>query len=312
MSLTMLKPISKASTLKLLIKSLRARSAASFSPRIPLDAWDSHMHVTDPASFPIASSATYTPHMAPLSEALKNAARLSLPNLVFVQPSTYGTDNGCLLNSLAHVTPARGRGVIVFDVNQTGLDQLKRWHNLGVRGVRVNLKSVKSEITPEELRKLLKQYIDAIRPLKTWALQLFIDMAIIPQLEPVVAELDGSVKIVIDHLGSPTEVKSNLYDMPGWEDLVKMMRNSNIFVKLSAPYRISDDPQYNDLEALTKELLSSRGGNGVVFASDWPHTRYEGVDVSPWIERCLEWCGNDTPAKNKVFRDNAKALWDVD
>jgi predicted TIM-barrel fold metal-dependent hydrolase len=63
---------------------------------------------------------------------------------------------------------------------------------------------------------------------------------------------------------------------------------------------------------LTKELLKVRGGDGVVFASDWPHTRFEGMDIKPWVEQCLEWCGDDDVLAKKLFRDNAKVLWDVD
>ena len=268
------------------------------------------MHVTDPARFPIASSATYTPHTATLDQALENASRLSLPNLVFVQPSTYGTDNSCLLDALKRVTPAHGRGVVVFDPSTTPLEQLWEWHAVGVRGVRVNLKSVGISMESTALLELLRRYVNAIRPLGTWSLQLFVDMSIVVHLEPIVNELDG-VKLVIDHLGSPTEVKDQLTDMPGWESLQRMMRNKHVFVKVSAPYRISKDPQYHNLERLTKALLDIRGGSGVVFASDWPHTRFEGVDVQPWVERCLEWCQNDKELQSKLFRDNAHTLWDV-
>ncbi|MCJ1415473.1 hypothetical protein MMC32_001805 [Xylographa parallela] len=277
---------------------------------LPPGSWDSHMHVTDPRLFPIASSATYTPHTATLDQALENASRLSLPNLVFVQPSTYGTDNSCLLDALKRVTPARGRGVVVFDPSTTSLAQLRAWHAVGVRGVRVNLKSVGTSMESTALLELLRRYMNAIRPLGTWSLQLFVDLSIVDQLELLANELNG-VKLVIDHLGSPTEVKDQLVEMPGWEALQRMMRNEHVFVKVSAPYRISKDPQYHDLEGLTKALLDVRRGDGVVFASDWPHTRFEGVDVQPWVQRCLEWCQNDVELQSKLFRNNARALWDV-
>ncbi|MCJ1396215.1 hypothetical protein MMC18_009104 [Xylographa bjoerkii] len=282
-------------------------STASF---LPPGSWDSHMHVTDPTKYPISSSATYKPHAATLEQALENASCLSLPNLVFVQPSTYGTDNSCLLDALEHVTPAHGRGVVVFDPSTTTLKQLWEWHSIGVRGVRVNMKSVGTNMEPRALLELFRRYMDAIRPLETWVLQLFIDLSIADHLEPIIDELD-SVKLVIDHLGSPTEITDHLADMPGWESLQRMMRNEHVFVKVSAPYRISRDPQYHDLEGLTKALLDVRGGDGVVFASDWPHTKFEGVSVQPWVERCLEWCQNDKELQSKLFRDNARVLWDV-
>ncbi|MCJ1403863.1 hypothetical protein MMC11_007086 [Xylographa trunciseda] len=293
-----------------LVRRRLTSSYSSIASSLPPGSWDSHMHVTDPTKFPISSSATYTPHAASLEQALVNASRLSLPNLVLVQPSTYGIDNSCLLDALEHMTPAHGRGVVVFDPKITTLEQLWEWHGHGVRGVRVNLKSVGTKMESMALQELLRRYMEAIRPLKTWALQLFVDLSVADQLEPIVDELDG-VKLVIDHLGSPAEVKDRLPDMAGWESLRRMMRNENVFVKVSAPYRISKDPQYQDLEGLTKALLDERGGDGVVFASDWPHTKFEGVNVQPWVERCLEWCQNDKEVQDKLFRDNARVLWDV-
>jgi predicted TIM-barrel fold metal-dependent hydrolase len=93
---------------------------------------------------------------------------------------------------------------------------------------------------------------------------------------------------------------------------MRMMQHPNFFVKVSAPYRVSKNETWRDLEPLTKELLKARGGDGVVFASDWPHTRFEDMDIKPWVEQCLEWCGDDAVLAKKLFRDNAKVLWDVD
>jgi predicted TIM-barrel fold metal-dependent hydrolase len=282
------------------------------SRSVPPGAWDSHMHVADPQKFPLSASATYKPHAALLPDALQNASRLALPNLVLVQPSTYGTDNACLLDALHRLGPARARGVVAFDPATTPLATLREWHAAGVRGVRVNLKSVQREVEPGALRAELQSYLDAIRPLETWVLELFVDMAVVPQLEPLLGELGGATKLAVAHLGAPAEVRAELADMPGWTELVRMMQNPNFFVKVSAPYRVSRDETWRDLEPLTKELLKARGGDGVVFASDWPHTRFEDMDIKPWVEQCLEWCGDDAVLAKKLFRDNAKVLWDVD
>ncbi|KAF2460568.1 amidohydrolase [Lineolata rhizophorae] len=277
---------------------------------VPSDAWDSHMHVIDPVNFPLSRSATYTPHTALLAEALENAAKLQLPNLVLVQPSPYGLDNSCLLDALDRVGPDRGRGVVAFDPASTSLQTLRDWHERGVRGVRVNLKSVGREMEPKALVEMLRSYVEAIRPLRSWVLELFVDMSVVPHLEPVQAELDG-IKLVLAHLGAPARLKWPLHDMPGWSHFRKFMENPDFYVKVSAPYRLSKDPEFRDLEGLVKESLGARGGNAVLFASDWPHTRFEAVDVQPWITKCLEWCGRDQALRDKLFRDNAKILWDV-
>jgi predicted TIM-barrel fold metal-dependent hydrolase len=51
-------------------------------------------------------------------------------------------------------------------------------------------------------------------------------------------------------------------------------------------------------------------GDRVVFASDWPHTRFDGLDVKPFVERCLQWTDEAGLTEN-VFTVNAKKLWDV-
>ncbi|KAI9726997.1 MAG: hypothetical protein M1834_008579 [Cirrosporium novae-zelandiae] len=289
---------------------LYSRGISSVSmTTVPRGAWDSHLHVTDPEIFPISSKATYKPHSALLPQAFDNARRLNLPNLVFVQPSTYGIDNACLLDALRKVGPLNGRGVIVIDPKTIKLETLRMYHTLGVRGVRINLKSVSTKMAPKELTDMLRLHAEAIRPLRTWALQLYLDMELLDEIGDFLTDL--SMKVVLDHFGTPKELTSDLSKIPGWKAMCKFMEHPEAYVKISAPYRMSKDPQFKDLEAIAKELLSMRNGEGVVFASDWPHTRFEGVDVVPFVERCLEWCADNVQLRERLFRDNAKRLWDV-
>ena len=267
------------------------------------------MHVTDPVRFPISKNATYKPHLATLSSALANARQTNLPNLVFVQPSTYGTDNACLLHALKTVGLSRGRGVVVIDPEQINFDTLNEWHALGVRGVRLNLKSVNKKLPREELARVLRAYAGVVRPMKTWALQLYVDLAIMDDIEPLLPEL--GIKVVFDHYGHPSSLTPPLSEIPGWNALLRMMQSHLVYVKISAPYRLSKDPEYKDLEVMSKELFRVREGRRVVFASDWPHTRFEEVDITPFVKNCLEWCGGDEKLTNNLFRDNARELWDI-
>jgi len=281
---------------------------------VPSGAWDSHMHVCEPSLFPLSASAKYQPHAATLTEAHTIiGTKLGLRKLVFVQPSTYGNDNVCLLDALAKVGPSMGRGVVVFDPASTSLEQLKKWHQIGVRGVRVNLKSVSRVMEPEEFQATLLAYANAIRPMKTWVLQLYVDLAMMKQVEPLMERLD--VKVVIDHFGSPEKGRlmpaGKLSEMQGWDSLLAFMKHPTAFVKISGPYRFSNDPEFKDIEPLAKELFAIRGGKGCVFASDWPHTRFESVDISPWVDRCVEWCESDAQLLESLFRYNAEELWDV-
>lgn len=293
-------------------KELKMSATTQSRQLIPSSSWDSHIHVCEPSLFPLSSSAKYQAHTATLAEVQTAVCtNLGLQKLVFVQPSTYGNDNSCLLDALKKVGSSMGRGVVVFDPATTSLEQLREWHRIGVRGVRVNLKSVGKTMDPKEFQASLLAYANAIRLMKSWVLELYIELEMVEQVVPMMEQLD--VKVVIDHFGSPKRGElmpaGKLSEMRGWDSLLKFMTFPNAYVKISGPYRVSLDPEFHDLEPLAKELFAVRGGKGCVFASDWPHTQFEGVEISPWLERCIEWCESDTHLLDLLFKENADELW---
>lgn len=280
---------------------------------VPDGAWDAHMHVTDLDQFPTekAGKANYKPHSSTLDEARQSAKRLSIPNLAFTQTSTYGLDNSCLLWCLKQVTPSHGRGVVVIDPDTVTQKQLEDWHASGVRGVRINLKSIGAEPSAEDLRSLLKSVDAVIAPMKTWAIHVYADMAYMEVLQTIVGDLQS--KICIDHMGSPEKGMpgSQICESPSWKALKSMLVRDNVFVKISAPYRFHETGDWSQLEQPVRELLACREGRGGVFASDWPHTRFESTDIKPWVDLCLDWCGSDDALRLRLFRENAEELYDV-
>lgn len=277
---------------------------------IPVDSWDSHIHVTEPHRFPSSKDALYSPHEATFEQANENASRLQLPKLVFVQPSPYGTDNSCLLDGLQRMGPQHARGVVVCEPDTTTEDTLAHWHTLGVRGVRINLKSVHRHVSKQDFLLQLRKYIDLIRPLRTWSICIYANLSQVSYLESIVKDHD-SVNVVLDHFGGPPELHNDMQQFHGWTDLLKLMRQDNVFIKISAPYRFTHGAVFRPAESAVKQLLNVRSGRGVVFASDWPHTRFEGVDISPFVQKCLDWCEGDQKTADALFRDNAERLWDV-
>ncbi|PVH79997.1 TIM barrel metal-dependent hydrolase [Cadophora sp. DSE1049] len=275
----------------------------------PEGSWDSHIHIIDPQKYPFPANIPRTPHSGTMSGALVNASRLSLPNMVFVQVSTYGNDNTWILDALKEVGPYRSRGVVAFDPDTIDSETLQQWHDLGVRGVRLNLRSTGTKLSKDEIQSALRKYAERLRPMKTWSIGLYADMAMLDHVQPLVSEL--GVNIVLEHFGSPAALPLDPVKEPGWDALQKMMQDPRVFAKISAPYIFSKDPEFKDLETLVKSLLSMRNGEGVVFASDWPHTQSKGYDAMPFLEKCMEWCGEDEELQKKLFRDNAKRLWDV-
>jgi predicted TIM-barrel fold metal-dependent hydrolase len=289
--------------------SCRHRFFNSSSKHTPPEgSWDSHIHIIEPKKYPLPKNVK-APHEGTMAQALTNAERLGLPNMVFVQISTYGNDNTWVLDALKEVGPARGRGVVGFDPEHIDSQTLQQWHDLGVRGVRLNLRSSRTTLSKTEIQTVLRKYAEKLRPMKTWSIGLYADMEVLDHVQPLVSELQ--VKIVLEHFASPAFLPLDPAKQPGWDALNRMMEDSRVYVKISAPYLFSKDSEFKDLESLAKSLLSMRNGAGVVFASDWPHTQSRGYDAKPFMDRCMEWCNGDEELQKKLFRDNAKDLWDI-
>lgn len=280
--------------------------------RMPPGSWDSHMHILDAERYPLSSTAVYRPSKHTVPQAVAFECSVGASNVVIVQPSIYGNDNSCLLDALHVFGPTRARGVVAFDALSTPLATLREWHAMGVRGVRLNVQSTGQTISREDMETILRRHADAVRPLG-WVIQLYIPLAMVKILEEIVPTLDA--KICIDHMGSPNLASSRFtgssldpYSLEGFGSLVRLLRNGNIYVKMSAPYRLTKHQNYiEDVELIARELLEA-APTRVVFATDWPHTRFEGLDIKPWIEHVMEWCG-DQELRDRVFRINAEELW---
>jgi predicted TIM-barrel fold metal-dependent hydrolase len=209
--------------------------------RLPARSWDSHMHIVEPARFPVSPTAVYKPTPHTLAEALAFESELGFENFVFVQPSVYETNNACLLDALKKLGPSRARGVVAVDPATVKPETLNKWHDLGVRALRINLQSVRKVMDKTELEETLRQHAELARP-RNWIIELYLPLRMIWMLESILPPL--GVRICIDHFGSP-ELPSwgyisrfNPYTLDGFSSLISLLRNGKTYVKLSAPYRL--------------------------------------------------------------------------
>lgn len=272
------------------------------------------MHIVDPVRYPLSSTAVYRPSPHTVSQAVAFETSIGASKLVVVQPSIYGNDNSCLLDALRALGPARARGVVAFDPDTTPLSTLKEWHRLGVRAVRINLQSTGHTMDQDEMESVLRRYADAVRPLG-WVIQLYIPLSTVKVLEHIVPTL-GGVRICIDHMGSPDLSSSRMssldpYSLDGFGSLVRLLQGGSTYIKMSAPYRLGKGGRdfIKPVESLAREIIRVAGRKRAVFASDWPHTRFEGLDIRPWIQHVLAWCDGDRALVERIFRDNAEELW---
>jgi predicted TIM-barrel fold metal-dependent hydrolase len=287
----------------------------TLAQRLPVDTWDGHMHFIDPKRYSLAKGAAYVPSIHSVWDAVTFEDTVGMKNVVAVQPSIYGNDNSAMLDAMKALGPERSRGVVVLDESTIQSETLHEWHALGVRGVRLNLSSTGQTPDIEVLKNTLRRYADIVQPLG-WMVQIYVSMDLLPALESIIKSLD--VKICFDHFANPSKPSNpsprspstpfDPYSITGFSSLIRMLQYGNTFVKFSAPYRM--DLENDQLEAVALEILRVQNDR-VVFATDWPHTRFEGLDIKAFQEDCLGWA-EDAGCVEKVFSLNAKTLWDVE
>jgi 2-pyrone-4,6-dicarboxylate lactonase len=239
--------------------------------------WDCHAHVIEDGDrYPLSPDRSYNPPAAPLQSYIELLDRRGLNRGVLVQPSVYGFDNSCLLDALDR---ADGRllGVAVPAPDSTP-GQLEAMHRRGVRGVRCNLLNPAGLDTATVIR-----WQPVLRELG-WHVALHLATLGMSVLHAYLDRFD--VPVVIDHMGRPK---------PGRVDptspLVDLVRAGACFVKLSAPYRLSDAaPPWHDVTPLARALLGANPA-ACLWATDWPHTDTRAVVREDDVFEALDdWC----------------------
>jgi len=278
----------------------------------PPHACDCHVHVIGPKTrFPLAPMRRYTPKDATVRELAAMLGRLGLERVVLVQPSFYATDNACLVDAMTRLPAARGIAVLAPGSSPAALDAL---HERGVRGLRINiatsgtapLETIKDEIATAA--KLCARH--------GWHVQLFVAAAAIEPLAPVLKALP--VDSVFDHFGliAPDDVSGAL------RALQDLLASGKTWVKISAAYRISGDPNDPRIGPLARALCEANPER-IVWGTDWPHTprhhlhrgpRDEEIPFRPMNTRGLlnllpRWL-KDEALVQRVLVDNPAKLYD--
>jgi len=226
----------------------------------PPGSCDAHVHVFAPDSAGhLAARRSYTPHLVTHEQYSGLAERLGLERAVLVQPSVLGTNNSALLSALSE-HPDLWRGIVVIP---PGLPdrELADLHMRGVRGTRIN------RINPGGLE--LTDIAALGRRLEPfgWHIQLQINIEEIQDLSALARQCP--VPLVIDHLGF-ARPEAGAKAGP-FQSLLREVEEGRLWVKLSAPYRLSRSKDYEDLLPLIDALVAARPDR-LLWATDWPHT----------------------------------------
>lgn len=234
---------------------------------LPADACDCHTHVVgDPRAWPMVPDRHYTPGPAPVGALKEHLRRVGLQRTVIVQPSFYGTDNGCMLEALDQLQGA-GRGVAVVE-DAIASAALQDLHLRGVRGLRVNVESAGIR-DPHAVEAALRRWADRIAPLG-WHLQVYAAPAALAALAEFLAALP--VPVVLDHFAMIPAATPP--DDATAKRLLGLVGSGRSYVKLSAPYRVAADWPASNVDALAQAFLAANPQR-VLWGSDWPHTNRE-------------------------------------
>ena len=277
-------------------------------PRIPLPpaACDTHAHVFGPAArFPFAADRSYTPPDAPLEKYLAMLDTLGFARGVLVQGSAHGADNSAMLDALARC-PERLRGVAVAD-RDVPPAELRRWHALGVRGLRFNhffrdgQLHYRGGVTLETARMLAPLMKEL-----GWHLQLWIDVKDLPETIPILQSLE--LPVVIDHMGR-TDARAGTATA-GFQSLLRLLGAGGCWVKLSGPHRISRNaPDYPDAQPFQQALVAENPEQ-LIWGGDWPHPRMDDAmpEVGHLLDLFQEWTP-DAAIRRRILAANPARLY---
>ncbi|HEY5306276.1 MAG TPA: amidohydrolase family protein [Pseudolabrys sp.] len=278
---------------------------------VPAGACDCHTHIFGPVEkFPFSGKRLYTPGDASIDDLKALHRALHIDRVVIVHPSPYGSDNSCTVDAVRKIGE-RARGVAVID-DSTPARELADMHAAGIRGVRVNLESY-GESDPAVAGRQLLQVAERVAPLG-WHVQTFTNLSILAALHDTILALPTT--LVIDHFGRPKAALGTA--QPGFAEMLALLRSGKVYVKISAPYRISQQPHYPDATPIARAMIEANPDR-VIWGTDWPHpggVRRDPAASEPFrpedngmaLDRLAGWTKNRTELQ-KILVDNPARLY---
>ena len=281
-----------------------------FNPRKPKTifpplACDSHAHICGPiARYPYYERRIYTPADTLLPDYERMLETIGVERAVLVQGSIYGTDNTVLLEALKNGGGRfRGVAVVAPDVSEA---ELRKLHDAGVRGVRMNIvdtKDNKGVLPMATLLPLAKK----IKPFG-WHVEFLLHVDEFPDLDRTLA--DFPVPVSFGHLGYMRTEKP--ITTPGFQALRRLLKTGRAWVKLTAPYRISPNPMpHADTNTFAHALVEANperivwGSDGGHIMLNWKIPRPNDGDIADLLAAWVP----DAATRGKILVENPAALY---
>jgi len=272
--------------------------------RIPPGTIDCHAHIFGTAEeYSLSPSRGYTPPAATLESYQQlHRALGGIEKAVLTQPSVYGTDNSCMLDT---VDKMQGKFLAIVEVDATVTDaELEHFHSRGARGVRVNL--VDKGGNPFEDARALQKFTERIKDMG-WHLEVLINVHKFDDLRVTMNKM--AVDVSFGHLGYMKT--DNPIDNPGFQDFLNLLRDGNCWAKLTGTYRIttSSETPYNDVIPYARALIEANEDR-IVWGTDWPHPTFKGnmPNDGALLDQLADWAPDEVLRK-KILVDNPQSLY---
>jgi predicted TIM-barrel fold metal-dependent hydrolase len=275
---------------------------------------DCHIHIVGPIGrYRQVPTRTYQAAEAPLAALKAHGAARAVTRFVVVQASFYGSDNTLLLESLDALA-GEGRGVAVIDP-ATPEALLADLAKRGVRGLRLNLYSTAAGRELWHIDGLFTPLAESAAGMG-WHVEVIAGIDVLLDAADLIAR--SRVPVVIDHYGlyghaTPQSERGRA--------LLDFFRLPNVWIKLSAPYRVSDDPLCTRPDPAWLAAIVAAAPNRCVWGSDWPHSPlhpqqgradlqlpYRPLSYATLVDNFLTALGHDAAAQT-IMIDNPARLY---
>lgn len=278
----------------------RSLQPAAVLPRaLPPGACDSHVHVYEPRHTMPSALAANARHLAGQDHRQLFALHRQhgIARCVVVQSAAYGFDN----HWVAQALQAGGGQYVGVALAPTDAPdaQLLRLADAGFRGVRFNFMR---HLPGADLAHAI-----ALTPRLAHAglhLQLHCESDLLAQLAAPLAR--SAVPVVIDHMGRVDARLGAAH--PHFQALRALLRQPNVFVKLSGIDRIDPAPPYTAGIALARALLAEFPGQ-CLWGTDWPHPNHQHVPDDGQLIRSLDAIAPTAAALQDLLVDTPARLY---
>ena len=269
-------------------------------------ACDAHFHIFgDPKRYTYEKELRYAPPLATADDYAVFRDLVGIQRMVMVQPSCFGKDNSCQLDAAAQFGLDRCR--VIVDLEDDCPDQeLARLHERGARGIRINVRPIEPLTAGLADRLLPRIHLWEGRCREIgWSLDFLFPDWLTTEMIPHLDRL--RVPFTIAHMGM--NKGCNAVTSRGFQRLKDLAAHGEglCWIKLTAPYRISTQPDYQDVVPMAQALLEA-APHRIVWGSDFPHasfTQHNTVQLFNLLERIAP----DEALRREILVTNPAVLY---